>query len=182
MEANYFTILYWFCHTSTWICHGCTCVPHPEPLSLLPPHTIPVGRLSAPAPSIQYHALKKEMASHSSVFAWRIPGTGELGGLPSMGLHRVGHDWSDLAAAAAAYLLGGCLFKLLLPIFPWVVCFLIFSNYWVLRCLWVCCFCSLYIEAPGYVPVLLENLCGMSCSGTCWLLCGAWFQCRVGGF
>ena len=37
---------------------------------------------------------------HSSVLAWRIPGTGEPGGLPSMGLHRVGHDWSDLAAAA----------------------------------------------------------------------------------
>ena len=42
------------------------------------------------------------MATHSSVLAWRIPGTGEPGGLPSLGLHRVGHDWSDLAAAAAA--------------------------------------------------------------------------------
>ena len=41
------------------------------------------------------------MATHSSVLAWRIPGTGEPGGLPSMGLHRVGHDCSDLAAAAA---------------------------------------------------------------------------------
>ena len=41
---------------------------------------------------------------------------------------------------------------------------------------------SLYIEAQGYVPVLLENLCGMSCSGTCWLLGGPWFQCRYGGF
>ena len=39
------------------------------------------------------------MATHSGVLAWRIPGTGEPGGLPSMGLHRVGHDWSDLAAA-----------------------------------------------------------------------------------
>ena len=46
--------------------------------------------------------LEKEMATHSSVLAWRIPGTGEPGGLPSMGSHRVGHDWSDLAAAAAA--------------------------------------------------------------------------------
>ena len=44
---------------------------------------------------------EKEMATHSSVLAWRIPGTGEPGGLPSMGSHRVGHDWSDLAAAAA---------------------------------------------------------------------------------
>ena len=48
------------------------------------------------------HALEKEMATHSSVLAWRIPGTGESGGLPSMGSHRVGHNWSDLAAAAAA--------------------------------------------------------------------------------
>ena len=42
------------------------------------------------------------MATHSGVLAWRIPGTGEPGGLPSMGSHRVGHDCSDLAAAAAA--------------------------------------------------------------------------------
>ena len=41
---------------------------------------------------------------------------------------------------------------------------------------------SLYIEAQGYVPVLLEDLHGMSCSGTSWLLGGAWFQCRYGGF
>ena len=47
------------------------------------------------------HALEKEMATHSSVLAWRIPGTAEPGGLPSMGSHRVGHDWSNLAAAAA---------------------------------------------------------------------------------
>ena len=39
-----------------------------------------------------FHALEKEMAAHSSVLAWRIPGTGEPGGLPSMGSHRVGHD------------------------------------------------------------------------------------------
>ena len=38
---------------------------------------------------------------------------------------------------------------------------------------------SLHIETQGYVPVLLENLCGMSCSGTCWPLGGAWFQCRM---
>ena len=49
--------------------------------------------------TFHFHALKKEMATHSSVLAWRIPGTVEPGGLPSMGLHRVGHDWSDLAAA-----------------------------------------------------------------------------------
>ena len=51
------------------------------------------------------HALEKEMATHSSVLAWRIPGTGEPGGLQSMGSHRVRHDWSNLAAAAAAILL-----------------------------------------------------------------------------
>ena len=50
-----FIILYWFCHISKWIHHRYTCVPHPEPSSLLPPHTIPLGRPSAPAPSIQYH-------------------------------------------------------------------------------------------------------------------------------
>ena len=47
-----------------------------------------------------FHGLEKEMATHSSVLAWRIPGMAEPGGLPSMGSHRVGHDWSDLAAAA----------------------------------------------------------------------------------
>ena len=51
--------------------------------------------------TFHFHALEKEMATHSSVLAWRIPGTGEPDGLPSMGSHRVGHDWSDLAAAAA---------------------------------------------------------------------------------
>ena len=48
-----------------------------------------------------FHALEKEMATHSSVLAWRIPGAGEPGGLASMGSHGVEHDWSDLAAAAA---------------------------------------------------------------------------------
>ena len=47
----------------------------------------------------QFHALEKALATHSSVLAWRIPGMGEPSGLPSMGSHRVGHDWSDFAAA-----------------------------------------------------------------------------------
>ena len=47
MEANYFTILDWFCHTLTWIRHGCTCVPHPEPSSHLSPNPIPLGHPSA---------------------------------------------------------------------------------------------------------------------------------------
>ena len=51
--------------------------------------------------TFHFHALEKEMAAHSSVLAWRIPGTGAPGGLLSMRSHRVGHNWSGLAAAAA---------------------------------------------------------------------------------
>ena len=61
------------------------------------------ARLSDFAFTFQFHALEKEMATHSSVLAWRIPGTGEPSGLPSMGSHRVGYDWSDLAAAEQHY-------------------------------------------------------------------------------
>ena len=53
-------------------------------------------------PELDISELEKEMATHSSVLVWRIPGTEEPGGLPPMGSHRVGHDWSVLAAAAAA--------------------------------------------------------------------------------
>ena len=59
-------------------------------------------RLSDFTSTFHFHALEKEMATHSSVLAWRIPGKAEPGGLPSMGSHTVGHDWGDLAAAAAA--------------------------------------------------------------------------------
>ena len=59
-------------------------------------------RLSDFTFTFHFHALEKEMATHSSVLAWRIPGTGEPGGLLSMGSHKVGHDWSDLAVAAVA--------------------------------------------------------------------------------
>ena len=58
-------------------------------------------------------ALEKEMATHSSILAWRIPGTGEPGGLPSMGSHRVRHNWNDLAAAAAV---GRSIFSFLINI------------------------------------------------------------------
>ena len=56
-------------------------------------------RLSNFTLTFHSHALEKEMATHSSVLAWRIPGMGEPGGLPSMGSHRVRHDWNDLAVA-----------------------------------------------------------------------------------
>ena len=52
--------------------------------------------------TFHFHALEKEMATHSSILAWRIPGMGKPGGQPSMGSYRVGHDWSDLAAAEVA--------------------------------------------------------------------------------
>ena len=55
--------------------------------------------------TFHFHALEKEMATHSSVLAWRIPGMGEPGGLLSMGSHRVGHNCSDLAAAATVLLI-----------------------------------------------------------------------------
>ena len=70
----------------------------------------PAGLLSTGSQRVRHdwstlacmHASEKEMATHTTVLAWRIAGTEEPGGLPSMGSHRVGHDWSDLAAAAAA--------------------------------------------------------------------------------
>ena len=62
-------------------------------------------RLSSFTFTFPFHAWEKEMATHSSVLAWKIPGMAEPGGLPSTGSHRVGHDWRDLAAAAAYPLL-----------------------------------------------------------------------------
>ena len=68
-----FTILYWICHISKWIRHRYTCVPHPEPSSLLPPHTIPLGRPSAPAPSIQYCAsnLERQLVSYMILYMFQ---------------------------------------------------------------------------------------------------------------
>ena len=87
-------------------------IPHSSSLAWKIPWTEEPGRLHGIAKSqtrlsyftltFHFHALEKEMATHSSVLAWRIPGTGEPGGLLSMVSHRVGRDWSDLAAAAAA--------------------------------------------------------------------------------
>ena len=59
-------------------------------------------RLSDFTFTFHFHELEKEMATHSSVLAWRTPGIGEPGGLPSLGSHRVGHDCSDLAVPGGA--------------------------------------------------------------------------------
>ena len=61
--------------------------------------------------TFHFHALEKEMATHSRVLAWRIPGTEEPGGLPSMGSHRVRHDWSNLASAAISIYVYNLLMK-----------------------------------------------------------------------
>ena len=70
-----------------------------------------------------FHALEEEMATHSSVLAWRIPGTAGPGGLPSMGSHRVGHDWSDLAAAAVI------LYTAKTVYISWAICIHCLSNF-----------------------------------------------------
>ena len=74
-------------------------------LDLLSVHGVAEGwtQLSDFTFTFHSHALEKEMATHSSVLAWRILGTGEPGGLPSMGSHRVRHNWSNLAAAALLF-------------------------------------------------------------------------------
>ena len=65
--------LYWFCHTSTWIHHGCTCGPHPEPPSQLPPHIIPLGHPSASALNILYHTsnLDWQFVSYMTVYMFQ---------------------------------------------------------------------------------------------------------------
>ena len=62
--------------------------------------------------TFHFHALEKEMAAHSTVLAWRIPGMEEPGGLSSMGSYRVGHDWSNLAAAAVNVMTSSLDYKL----------------------------------------------------------------------
>ena len=76
---------------------------HPTPV-LLPRKSHGQRSLVGCSPPFHFSlsCLEKEMATHSSVLAWRDPGTGEPDGLPSVGSHRVGHDWSDLAVVAAA--------------------------------------------------------------------------------
>ena len=65
VRHNWGTELNWTCHTSTWVSHGCTCVPHPEPPSQLPPHPIPLGCPSSLALSALFHALNLDWSSIS---------------------------------------------------------------------------------------------------------------------
>ena len=102
------------------------------------------------------HALEKEMATHSSVLVWRIPGTGEPAGLPSMGWHRVGHDWSDLAAAATpvsvlreGYLPQRRIFRGLTPLLLRVM-----RGYFNFS------FVLLHIRAPRWVPRAAASTAG----------------------
>ena len=83
-----FTILYWFCHISTWIHHRNTHAPHPEHSSLLPPHSIPLGHPSAPAPSIQYHAFNLDwwLVSYMILYMFQCHSPKSSHPLP---LHRV---------------------------------------------------------------------------------------------
>ena len=69
--------------------------------------------------TFHFHALEKEMATHSSVLAWRIPGIGEPGRLPSMESHIVGHNWSDLAAAAATLLSNNAFHRIIESRYIW---------------------------------------------------------------
>ena len=68
----YFTILYWFCHTLTWIHHGCTCVPKHEHPSHLPPHNVSLGHHRAPAPSMLYPALDIDWRFNSYMIVYML--------------------------------------------------------------------------------------------------------------
>ena len=118
--------------------------------------------------AFHFHALEKEMATYSSVLALRIPGTGEPGGLPSMGSHRVGHDWSDLAAAAtfemydyfpfsSSPFLFSCLFSLSLNLLPIRCSPLNMNNHFV--CLLILhllyCFSSLCLSFFFFLALIL---------------------------
>ena len=102
-------------------------------LFLLPNHGVEKSRtrLSNLTFTFHFHTLEKEMVTHSSVLAWRILGTGEPGGLPSVGSHRVGHDWSDLAAAASKQHQPRGWFLMVQLLLPWKWPFFqpVYSNY-----------------------------------------------------
>ena len=115
-------------------------------------------RLSDFTLTFHFHALEKEIATHSSVLAWRIPGMGEPGGLPSIGLHRLGHDWSDLAAAAAV--VSGA------------------TNKWIQLSTWVPTpVCSETVTQLLCASVSLQEACMWWLLWICFFLVGEWW-CR----
>ena len=83
-------------------------------------------RLSNLTFTFHFHALEKETATHSSVLAWGIPGTGEPGGLLSLGLHRVRHDWSDLVVVVWSE-------NLILEVKVYAVCNFIYMLGWIVK-------------------------------------------------
>ena len=120
-------------------------------------------RLSDFTLTFHFHALEKEMATHSSVLAWRIPGTGEPGGLPSMGSHRVRHDWSDLVVVVVYVFYN--LFHLkhnALQVHP-CCCkwqnFILFYGWVVFHCVCVwLCVCVCYLVYPFFCSWTLRLL------------------------
>ena len=120
-------------------------------------HGVPKSwaRLSDFTLTFHFHALEKEMATHSSVLAWRIPGTEGPGGLPSMGSHGVGHNWSGLTAVATMCSYMEQLIKkthLTTSLCPYVSdgSFLILTNVFTLISTLIC------MVIPGW------NLCSLS--------------------
>ena len=124
-----------------------------------------------------FHALEKEMATHSSVLAWRIPGTGEPGGLLSMGLHRVGHDWSDLAAAYPVFIQNFSLVSLM-SYFLWIMMQTRFTHFISFWCL-LNFFSSVTAHSLLFSHLLsFHMLCWVSCTveWSCPVSCSTWFS------
>ena len=112
-------------------------------------------RLSDFTFTFHFHALEKEMATHSNILAWRIPGMGEPGALPSMGSHRVRHDWSD-AAAAACWFVSKCLeiFFFFLIYFNWRLITLQYCGGFCHTFTWIShgCICAPHPDPPSHLP------------------------------
>ena len=144
-----------------------------EPGRLQSMGSLRVGHDWAASFTFHFHALEKEMATHSSVLAWRIPGTAGPGGQPSMRSHRVGHDWSDLAAAAAVHvwLLYLNFFFLSLK------SFLVFKSFLsdinrvsIFLMLSVCMICRFYFTFNLFVPLYFKCFCDRAHTAKCCFL------------
>ena len=104
-------------------------------------------RLSDFTFTLHFHAMEKEMATHSSVLAWRIPGTGEPSGLPSMGSHRVGHDWSDSSSSnnvCTTYWLA------------WDLCSDLLIQFWKFWSCWIGS--NLHVHSWSWAQVFIKEL------------------------